>query len=199
VAFDLETTGLDVATARIIELAMIKVYPGGDRDMIVRRINPGTPIPPESTRVHGIADADVADSPPFARVAAEVVAFIGDADLAGFNVVRFDLPILRRELALAGRTLRLVGRAVLDAQIIFHRREPRDLAAAYRRYCDKPLWNPHSAAADVDACLEVLDAQLGHYPDLPRTPPELADLFTPPLLDDAPEASGSGPGPSTAP
>ncbi len=180
---DLETTGVSLSVDRIIEIGMIKVRAQGDRDVMVRRVNPGMPIPPESTQFHGITDADVADCPPFAQIAADVMAFIGDADLAGFNVVRFDLPVLRRELALAGHTLNLIGRAVVDPQIIYHRKVPRDLAAAYRLYCGKELANSHTAHADVDACLEVLDAQLGVYADLPRTPRELADLFTPRLVD----------------
>jgi DNA polymerase-3 subunit epsilon len=180
---DLETTGVDLTTDRIIELGMVKVHPSGDRDVMVRRVNPGMPIPAESTQFHGITDADVAFSPRFEQMASEVMAFVGDADLAGFNIVRFDLPILRRELEAAGHALGLVGRAVIDAQIIYHRKVPRDLAAAYRLYCGKELTNSHTAHADVDACIEVLDGQLGVYADLPRTPRELSDLFTPPLVD----------------
>jgi DNA polymerase-3 subunit epsilon len=180
---DLETTGVSVMIDRIIELGMIKVHREGHRDVMVRRVHPGMPIPPESTQFHGITDADVAGSPPFAQVAGDVMAFIGDADLAGFNIVRFDLPMLRRELALAGHTLNLAGRAVVDAQTIFHRKVPRDLAAAYRLYCGKELRNSHTSYADVQACVDVLDAQLGVYADLPRTPHELSDLFTPPLVD----------------
>jgi DNA polymerase-3 subunit epsilon len=180
---DLETTGVSLNAARIIELGLIKAHPDGGRDVMVRRANPGIPIPPESTQFHGITDADVADSPPFARVAPDVVEFIGDADLAGFNIVRFDLPMLRREMEGAGHPLSLTGRAVVDAQIIYHRKVPRDLSAAYRLYCGKELDNSHTAYADVAACAEVLDAQLGVYADLPRTPRELADLFTPPLFD----------------
>jgi DNA polymerase III subunit epsilon len=183
VFIDLETTGVSLTAARIIELGMIKVRPQGDRDVMVRRIHPGIPIPPESTQFHGIIDADVAGSPPFAEIASDVMAFIGEADLGGFNIVRFDLPVLRRELEGAGHTLSLTGRAVIDAQIIYHRKVPRDLAAAYRLYCGKELSNSHAAYADVDASIEVLDAQLGVYADLPRTPRELSDLFTPPLID----------------
>jgi DNA polymerase-3 subunit epsilon len=179
VFLDLETTGPNPATDRIVEISMVRVHPGGNRDALTRRVNPGMPIPPETTQVHGIADGDVADAPRFPALAAEVLAFIGDADLAGFNVQRFDLPVLHRELATAGKRLDMTGRAIVDAQVIYHRRVPRDLAAAYRYYCGKDLRDPHTARADVEACVEVLDAQLGVYPDLPRTPRELAGVFAP--------------------
>ncbi|MDQ7858273.1 MAG: 3'-5' exonuclease [Armatimonadota bacterium] len=179
VFLDLETTGPNPATDRIVELSMVRVRPGGDRDALTRRVNPGIPIPPEATAVHGITDADVAGAPRFPAIAAEVLAFIGEGDLAGFNVQRFDLPVLHRELAGAGKRLEMAGRAVVDAQVIYHRRVPRDLAAAYRYYCGKDLRDPHTARADVEACVEVLDAQLEVYPDLPRTPRELAAVFAP--------------------
>jgi DNA polymerase-3 subunit epsilon len=131
VFLDLETTGPNPAIDRIVELSMIRVRPGGDRDALTRRVNPGVPIPAEATQVHGITDADVAGAPRFAAIAAEVVAFIGEADLAGFNVQRFDLPVLHRELATAGTRLDMTGRAVVDAQVFYNRRVPRDLAAAF--------------------------------------------------------------------
>lgn len=179
VFLDLETTGVNHASDRIVELSAVKVHPDGRRETLTRRVNPGMPIPQASTRVHGITDADVADAPPFARIAAEVLAFIGDADLVGFNVQRFDLPILLREVALVGLRLDMSDRAVVDAQVIYHRRVPRDLAAAYRLYCGKELEGAHGAQADVEACLEILDAQLAAYPDLPRTPQELAEVLNP--------------------
>jgi DNA polymerase-3 subunit epsilon len=176
---DLETTGISPTADRIVEIAMIKVHPDGRRETYLRRVNPGMPIPPEATRFHGITDADVASAPPFAAIAAEVLAFIGEADLAGFNIQRFDLPVLRRELSAAGCRLDMDGRAVVDAQIIYHRKVPRDLAAAYQYYCGKDLTAAHQAGADIAACVEILDAQLGAYPDLPRTPQELDAHFTP--------------------
>jgi DNA polymerase-3 subunit epsilon len=179
VFIDLETTGVSPVTDRIVEVAMIKVHPDGRRETMTRRVNPGVPIPPESSRLHGIADADVAGAPVFAQIAGEVLAFIGGADLAGFNIHRFDLPVLQRQLADAGRPLAMEGRAVVDAQVIYHRRVPRDLAAAYRLYCGKELTGAHGAAADNEACVEVLDAQLAAYPDLPRTPQGLAERFAP--------------------
>lgn len=179
VFLDLETTGVNPASDRIVEIGLIKVHPDGRRETLTRRVNPGMPIPPASTRIHGITDADVAGAPRFAQIAAEVVGFIGDADLAGFNVQRFDIPVLHRELAMAGARLDMEGRAVVDAQVIFHRKEPRDLTAAYRYYCGRELEGAHGAQADVEACVEILDAQLAAYPDLPKGPQELADLFNP--------------------
>jgi DNA polymerase-3 subunit epsilon len=178
VFFDLETTGPNPAVDRIIEIALIKVHPDGRRETHTERIHPGMPIPVGSTRVHGISDADVAGAPPFAAIAARILAFIADADLAGFNVQRFDLPVLLRELATAGHGLDLTGRAVVDTQVIFHRKVPRDLTAAYRLYCGKDLHASHTARADVEACLEVLEGQLATYLDLPRTPRGLHEHFT---------------------
>ncbi|MDR7519418.1 MAG: 3'-5' exonuclease [Armatimonadota bacterium] len=191
VFLDVETTGVNPASDRVVEISLIKVHPDGRRETLTRRVHPGVPIPPESTRFHGITDADVADAPRFAEVAPDLLAFIGDADLAGFNIHRFDLPILHRELALAGLRLDMTGRAVVDAQVIYHRKVPRDLTAAYKFYCGKDLAEPHSARADVEACLEVLDAQLATYPDLPQTPQELAEYCTPKPRDpDAVDSTG---------
>jgi len=179
VFMDFESTGTNPLTDRIVELSMIRVWPDGRRETLTRRVNPGVPIPPETTRFHGIADADVAGAPTFAEIAPEILAFIGDADLAGFNVQRFDLPLLRRELSRIGQTLDLAGRAIVDPQTIYHRRVPRDLAAAYQYYCGKELVDAHHARADIEACVEILDAQLAIYADLPRTPRELFEHFTP--------------------
>jgi len=178
VFLDLETTGVSPVADRIVELSLIKVHPDGSRDAMTRRVNPGVLIPPDASRIHGITDAAVADAPPFTRIADELLTFIDAADLAGFNIYRFDLPVLHRELALAGRLLEMGSRAIIDAQVIYHRRVPRDLAAAYRLYCGKEIVGAHGAAADTEACVEVLDAQLAAYPDLPRTPRDLCELFT---------------------
>lgn len=188
VFIDLETTGVNPATDRIIELSLLKVHPDGRRETFTCRLDPQIPIPAPTTRVHGIADADVAGAPRFAEIAPQVAVFIGDAHLGGFGIVRFDVPILRRELAAAGLDLEMTGRAVLDAQVIYHRRVPRDLAAAYWLYCGSVLLNHHSARADVEAAAAVLDAQLAAYPDLPRTACELQDCLLPTLP--APEKAG---------
>lgn len=171
--FDLETTGLDVERDRIVEIAIVKMFPDGRRERYLQRVNPGVPIPPEAARVHGIRDEDVASAPGFSEIAAEVEHLLEGADLAGFNAARFDLPLLAAEFARAGRTLPLDGRAVLDAALIFHRKEPRHLAAALRFYCGRDLAGAHSADADAEACLDILEAQLARYTDLPRDVPGL--------------------------
>lgn len=187
---DLETTGANPAVDRIVEISLIKVFPGGRRETMTQRVNPGIPIPPDATRIHGIGDADVTDAPRFPEIAADFLRFIDTADLAGFNIQRFDLPLLLRELATAGQRFDLTDRAIVDAQVIYHRKVPRDLSAAYRLYCGKDLRDPHTARADVEACLEVLDAQLATYPDLPRTPQGLYKHFLPPRDPDAIDPDG---------
>lgn len=168
VAFDLETTGVRPGQDRIVEIAMIRVEPDGSRRTFRSLVNPQMPIPPGASAVHGIHDADVADAPALAALAAEITAFLDGADLAGFNSFRFDAPMLEAELTRVGCQIELLGRRHLDAQIIFHKMEPRTLIAAYAKFCGKELVDAHSALADVEATLEVLDAQLGHYPDLPK-------------------------------
>ena len=180
---DLETTGLNVESDRIVEISVLVIRPDGSRVSKTRRVNPGVPIPPEATAVHGIRDADVADEPRFAQIAAGFLEFLGDADLAGYNLRGFDLPLLTREFERAGRPLSLAGRAVVDAMEIFKRKEPRDLAAAYRFFCGKSRDDLHSADADVLACAEILEAQLARYDDLPREPAALDTLFRPPWID----------------
>jgi DNA polymerase-3 subunit epsilon len=176
---DFESTGTNPLTDRIVELSMIRVWPDGRRETLTRRVNPGMPIPPETTRVHGITDADIAGAPTFAEIAPEILAFIGDADLAGFNVQRFDLPLLRRELSRIGQTLDLAGRAIVDPQTIYHRRVPRDLAAAYQYYCGKELVDAHHARADIEACVEILDAPATSTPTCLGRHRELFEHFTP--------------------
>jgi DNA polymerase-3 subunit epsilon len=174
VVLDLETTGTDPATDRIVEVSAIRVEPGGTRGSLTRRVDPGRPIPPEATRVHGISDDDVRGQPTFPALAPELLEYLADADLGGFNILRFDGPLLAREFADAGLDLGLEHRRVLDVMTIFHRKEPRDLSAAVRFYLGRELAGAHSASADTEAALEVLDAQLGRYPDLPRGVDDLA-------------------------
>jgi DNA polymerase III subunit epsilon len=168
VFFDLETTGLRIGTDRIIELALIRISPGGDVLERVRRFNPGMPIPPEATAVHGITDADVADEPAFSAVARSLARLLEPCDLAGFNIRRFDLPLLLDEFKRAGVSYGMDGRQIVDVQMIFHREEPRDLSAAARFYLGRPLEDAHSALADIRATAAVLEAQLARYPHLPR-------------------------------
>lgn len=179
VFFDLETTGTDPARDRIIEIAVLRIEPDGSRTMRTRRVHPECPIPAEATAVHGIGDEDVRDEPPFRRVARGLLELLEGADLAGFNVRRFDLPLLERELRDCGLDLGLAGRRVIDAMTIFHRMEPRDLSAAVRHYLGRDHEGAHAAEADTTATLEILDAQLARYPDLPRTVEELHEWTRP--------------------
>ncbi|HZD03798.1 MAG TPA: 3'-5' exonuclease, partial [Longimicrobiales bacterium] len=166
--FDLETTGLSIANDRIVELALIRVSPQGDVLERVRRFDPGIPIPPEATAVHGIGDDDVAGEPPFAARARSLLRLLAPCDLAGFNIRRFDLPMLLAELRRAGLRLDLTGRRIIDIQAIFHREEPRDLSAAARFYLGRDHPEAHSALGDIRTSAAVLSAQLDRYGHLPR-------------------------------
>lgn len=164
--FDLETTGTKVATDRIVEISVLKVLPGGDKDGITRRLNPGIPIPPETSAIHGIYDADVKDKPSFKDFAHELRNYIADCDLAGYNCLSFDVPLLVEEFLRVEVDFDVKGRRIVDAQNIFHKMEQRTLAAAYKFYCQKDLLNAHSAEADTLATFEVLEAQIERYPEL---------------------------------
>jgi DNA polymerase-3 subunit epsilon len=175
---DLETTGTDAQKDRIIEISVLKLLPDGQPQHRTRRLNPGIPIPAAATAIHRITDADVAGEPRFEQVAAGLLAFLDGCDLCGFNLKQFDLRLLYAEFSRAGRTLTLEGRAILDPMEIFHRQEPRDLAAAVRTYLGREHDAGHSAAADVLATALVLDAMLARYPDLPRSVAGLHQHFT---------------------
>lgn len=168
VFFDLETTGLDIERDRIVELGLVKLLPDGERQTRARRIHPGMPIPPEATAVHHISDADVADCPPFSRIARDLHAWLQGCDLGGYNVERFDLPLLAAEFRRVQLEFPAEGTRVIDAYRIFAQREGRDLKSALRFYCDKELVGAHSAEADILATVEVLEGQLQRYPDLPN-------------------------------
>lgn len=163
VVLDLETTGTWIAKDRIIEIGMVRLEPDGKREVYNQRVNPGIPIPPEVTEVTGICDTDVAQSPPFKKIAQEVLSFLDGADLGGFNLERFDLPVLARELNDLGLPFDWSARQVFDAQKVYHLHEKRDLSAAYAFYCEKDLINAHSALADSEATLAVLAAQVRKY------------------------------------
>jgi DNA polymerase-3 subunit epsilon len=179
VCFDLETTGTDVAKDRIVQIAMIRVEPGGERRTLSTLVNPQRPIPPEASAVHGIRDEHVRNAPSFSQLRAEVEEFLDGADLAGFNMVNFDLPLLEAEIRREGGRFVARGRRLLDAMRIFHLKEPRNLEAAVRFYCGRELEGAHSAEVDALASLEVLDAQLARYPDLPRDPDALHAFCNP--------------------
>lgn len=163
VFFDLETTGVNISTDRIVELSYIKVYPDGHEDTKTLRINPTIPIPPEATRIHGITDDDVRDAPTFKQVAADIVRVFEGADIGGYNSNKFDLPLLAEEFLRADVDFDLRKRKFVDVQVIFHKMEQRTLSAAYKFYCDRDLENAHSSAADTRATYEVLKAQLDRY------------------------------------
>jgi DNA polymerase-3 subunit epsilon len=165
---DLETTGLSTVSDRIIELAIIRVSPPGDVLERVRRFNPGMPIPAEATAVHGITDEDVAAKPPFSARAKALAELLEPCDLAGFNVRRFDLPMLLAEFKRAGVPFSVQGRRLLDAQFIFHREEPRDLSAAARFYLGREHEEAHTALGDIRTTAAVLSAQLQKYPHIPQ-------------------------------
>lgn len=168
VCFDLETTGTDVATDRIVQIAMVRVEPGGKRTTLSTLVNPQRPIPPQATAVHGIKDEHVRSAPSFSQLRAEVEEFIGGADLAGYNLVKFDLPLLEAEVRREGGRLDLREVRLIDPMVIFKRQERRDLSAAMMFYCEREHQGAHSAEADTLATLDVLDAQLARYDDLPR-------------------------------
>jgi len=168
VFFDLETTGLDLKKDRIVELALIKMTPQGDVLERVRRFDPEMPIPPEATAVHGISDADIANEEPFCRRARGLARILEECDLSGFNIRRFDLPLLIVEFRRCGIPFSLEGRRVIDVQNIFHREEPRDLSAAARFYLGREHEEAHTALGDIRTSAAVLGAQLDRYDRLPR-------------------------------
>ncbi len=164
--FDLETTGLNITADKIVELSYIKVYPNGQEESKTLRLNPGIPIPPQSTAVHHITDEDVKDAPTFKMVAKELARTFEGCDIAGFNSNRFDVPLLQEEFLNAGVDIDLTRHRFIDVQTIFHKMEQRNLSAAYKFYCGKSLDDAHSANADTRATYEVLKAQLDRYPSL---------------------------------
>lgn len=174
VFFDLETTGIDITHDRIVEISLIKVMPSGEEIEKTRRVNPGIPIPPEATAVHHITDADVADEPQFKQIAKSLAAELLGCDIAGFNSNRFDIPMLDQEFQRAGVKFDFSKARFVDVQTIFHKKEQRNLSAAFRFYCGKELDGAHSANADTRATLEVLKAQLDRYDDLPNDIEELS-------------------------
>lgn len=164
--FDLEATGLSVTKDRIVEIAVLKIEPDGTQTEFHRRINPQMAIPNESSEIHGIYDKDIQDAPTFKEIVQELEDFLGNADVAGFNSNKFDLPLLAEELIRAESTYDLSQRKHIDVQNIFHKMEQRTLIAAYKFYCNKELIDAHNASSDVAATWEVLDAQIGKYDEL---------------------------------
>ncbi len=176
VFFDLETTGLNLLTDRIVEISVLKLMPNGEVIRKTRRINPEMHIPDESTAVHHITDADVVNEPTFRQIATGLARFLTGCDIAGFNSNRFDVPMLDQEFQRVNVDFDFSRPRFIDVQTIFHKKEPRNLAAAYRLYCDKDLTEAHTANADTEATYEVLMAQLERYPDLPTEVEALSDF-----------------------
>ncbi len=168
--FDLETTGVNVGKDKIIEICIFRLTPDGitnKEDVLTMRINPGIPIPLQSTLIHGITDEDVKDMPLFKDVAGNIAAFLNNCDLAGYNSNKFDIPLLVEEFLRAGIDFDIKGRRLVDVQNIFHKMEPRTLFAAFKFYCNKTLKNAHSAEADTLATYHILKAQLDKYQNVP--------------------------------
>lgn len=161
--FDLETTGINVGSDRIVEISIHKVNIDNTTETLTKRVNPTVPIPAFASKVHGIYDQDVADCPTFKQLAPQLAAFIGNSDLAGFNSNKFDVPVLLEEFLRAEVDFDLKNRRLVDVQNIFHFMEPRNLSAAYKFYCNKNLENAHSAEADTIATFEIFKAQLERY------------------------------------
>lgn len=166
VFFDLETTGTNIVSDRIVEISYLKVFPNGREESKTILVNPERHIPEEVSAIHGIYDDDVKDCPTFKQVAKEIMRDMEGADLAGYNSNRFDIPLLAEELLRADVDVDLMKRKFVDVQVVFHKMEQRTLSAAYKFYCDKDLENAHSAEADTKATYEVLQAQLDRYPEL---------------------------------
>jgi DNA polymerase-3 subunit epsilon len=176
--FDLETTGINVAKDRIVEISILKVFPDGKEEEHTYLINPTVPIPAQTTAVHGISDKDVVNAPTFAEKAQEIHDLVKDSDLAGFNSNRFDIPLLAEELLRCNIDFDMKNRHAVDVQNIFHKMEQRTLVAAYKFYCDKDLTDAHSAAADTKATYEVLKSQLDRYDTLENNMKSLAEFST---------------------
>ena len=174
--FDLETTGVNITSDRVVEIAVLKVHPNGKEESKRWLVNPEIPIPKEVTAIHGISDADVADKPTFKEIAKEIYNMIKDSDLGGFNSNRFDIPLLAEEMLRAEVDFDMKNRLTIDVQTIFHKMEQRTLSAAYKFYCDKNLDDAHSAEADTLATYEVLKAQITKYEEIENDTKFLADF-----------------------
>ena len=177
--FDIEATGLNPRSDRIVELAVTRLMPDRTRTSHAYRVNPGIPIPAEATAMHGITDADVASCPPFVSVAGEILKRFEGCDLAGYNIGRFDIPMLEEEFLRVGQKFSMDDRRILDAQRIFHQREPRDLTAALAFYCGEMHLDAHGAEADVTATIRVLEGQFERYSDLPHDMEKLDEYCNP--------------------
>jgi len=173
---DLETTGINVSTDRIVELSVLKISPNGKEEWMSARVNPEMAIPPKTTAIHGIKDEDVANSPTFKAIGRNLAAFLEGCDLAGYNAIKFDIPVLAEEFLRVNIDFNFRKRRYVDVQVIFHKKEQRTLSAAYQFYCKKNLEGAHGSKADTAATYEVLKSQLDRYNDLENDVEKLADF-----------------------
>ncbi len=178
VFFDLETTGVNIAKDRIVEIAILKVHPNGNKESKTWLVNPEIEIPKEASDIHGITNEQVVAEPTFKELAVEVSKMIAGCDLAGFNSNRFDIPLLAEELMRAGIDFDMNNRKAIDVQVIFHKKEQRTLSAGYQFYCHKELEGAHGAEADTNATYEILLAQLEKYEDIGTSVDELSEYST---------------------
>ena len=178
VFFDLETTGINIVTDKIVEISILKVFPNGNKESKTWLVNPEMEIPQESINVHGITNEKVVSEPTFKELASEVNEMISDADLAGFNSNRFDIPLLAEELMRVGIEFDMKNRKAIDVQVIFHKKEQRTLSAGYQFYCGKELEGAHGAEADTNATYEILLAQLDKYNDIENSVDALSNFST---------------------
>jgi len=175
---DLETTGINIVTDRIVEISVLKISPNGTEEWFTTRVNPEMPVPPKSTSIHGIKDSDVADSPKFRDIAKKLASFLEGCDLAGYNANKFDIPVLAEEFLRVNIDFDFRRRRYVDVQVIFHKKEQRTLSAAYQFYCRKELVGAHGAKADTQATYEILKSQLDRYKDLENDIEKLSDYST---------------------
>ncbi len=176
VFFDLETTGINIAKDRIVEISILKVFPNGNKESKTWLVNPEIEIPAEVVAIHGISNEKVVTEPTFNELAQQVSDLIAGCDLAGFNSNRFDIPLLAEEMLRAGIDFDMKNRVAIDVQVIFHKKEQRTLSAAYKFYCDEDLENAHSAEADTNATYEILKSQLDRYDDLENSTKFLSEF-----------------------
>ncbi len=177
--FDIEATGISPRADRMVELCIRRIRPDRSEATLQYRINPQMPIPRDASAIHGITDDDVRECPVFPAIAQDVLDFLEGCDLGGFNILRYDIPMLTEEFLRAGKEFNIETRRILDVQRIFHRREPRDLSAALQFYCGDTHMDAHGAEADVLATIRVFQGQLDRYQDLPRSIDELDSYCNP--------------------
>tara|TARA_B100000686_G_C16737887_1_gene944762 strand:+ start:182 stop:955 length:774 start_codon:yes stop_codon:yes gene_type:complete len=180
VFFDLETTGLDIKSSKIVEITFIKYNSNDLEEELTFRINPGIPIPSEATEVHGITDEDVVNKPTFSQYAKDFLNFLEGCDLCAYNGIAYDIPLLKEEFKNSGLEFNIENRYIIDPKIIFFSKEPRDLASAYQKYCGKNLENAHQSLGDTRATKEILLSQIKYYPDIGKSAEDLHSFCNPP-------------------